>query len=132
MTNPLTSPTKSLTDQQKVFKEAMLGPAAGDPVVAGELAGYAPGYCYSAARLIKDELIDAAKDILVLYGIKAAFTLANALDSDSIDAQTKIKLKAAQEVLDRIGIHKAEATGIDLTGANTIILFPAKEEIKNG
>ena len=130
--NPLTSKTKSLTDQQKSFISAMLGPAQGDPVVAGEIAGYARGYCFSAAKVLKDELIEAAKDVLALHGVKAAFALTDALDSDKIKSETKIKLAAAREILDRVGVHKNDGSNINMEAGSTLFLSPEKRKLEDG
>jgi len=129
MRNPLVDTSKNKpTEQQKVFIDAMLGEARGDPRTAAAIANYKPSYAYEVVEKVKDELIEGAKRILALYGIKAAYSLTEALNDDDITPQTKIKLRAAEQILDRIGVHKNEQAGVSLNDSNAIILFPAKND----
>ena len=90
------------------------------------MVGLGDKYCYEMVRIIKDELIDGAKDVLALHGIKAAYALSDALDDSTITPDAKIKLMAAKEVLDRVGIYKAD-TVVDLSGMSAVIVLPAKD-----
>ena len=60
---------------------------------------------------------------------KAAMKLVQVMDSDSPTPQANIKLQAAQTILDRIGLGKADKLDVSHKVEGGIFLLPAKEEV---
>ena len=60
---------------------------------------------------------------------KAAMKLVHVLDSDQPLPQANIKLQAAQTILDRVGLAKADRLDVNHKVEGGIFLLPAKEEV---
>ena len=124
-------PVKSLTSQQLAFLNALATDAKGNVKIAAELAGYSPTTrMVDIVTPLKDHIINIIKDILVQSGPQAAFGLVDAIINPSIPG-TQHRIKAATEILDRIGVVKPENTG-DNVNKPAIFILPPKgiNEIK--
>jgi len=102
---PTKKETRELTEQQENFLTALFGEAHGSPKKAGEIAGYA------------------------LNSAKAVKGLVDALDEDGKTPGVNIRMEAAKQILDRVGLVKKDK--IDITGqvAHGIFILPAKDGI---
>jgi hypothetical protein len=117
--------TKSLTSQQLAFLDALVGPAKGNMKKAAELAGYSPKTrMVDIVTPLKDHIINAIKDILVSNGPTAAFGLVDAI-IDPSQVGTQHRIKAATEILDRIGVVKPEV-GNENVNKPAIFILPPK------
>lgn len=124
-------PAKSLTSQQLAFLNALSGDAKGNVKQAAEIAGYSPKTrMVDIVTPLKDHIINVIKDILVQSGPSAAFGLVDAIIDPSIPG-TQHRIKAATEILDRIGVVKPENSG-DAVNKPAIFILPPKgvNEIK--
>lgn len=124
-------PSKSLTSQQLTFLDALSGDAKGNLKLAAELAGYSPKTrMVDIVAPLKDHIINVIKDILIQNGPNAAFGIVNAIIDPTVPG-TQHRIKAATELLDRIGVVKPEAT-TDATNKPAIFILPPKgvNEIK--
>ena len=99
---------KELTSQQKTFINFLFGEAQGNPKKAGELAGYAPSSYPKVIKALKDEILEKAEYSLALHSAKAVKGLIDALDEDGMTPAANIRLEAARQILDRVGIVKKE------------------------
>jgi hypothetical protein len=70
-----------------------------------------------------------ASNILAQSAPKAAMKLVQVMESDSPMPQANIKLQAAQTILDRIGLGKADKLDVSHKVEGGIFLLPAKEEV---
>ena len=70
-----------------------------------------------------------ASSILAHSAPKAAMKLVHVLDSDQPLPQANIKLQAAQTILDRVGLAKADRLDVNHKVEGGIFLLPAKEEV---
>ena len=116
--------SKQLSEQQEIFLEALFGEAQGIPLKAKRIAGYSDSY--PASRIVealKDEIVERTKQYLAGNGPKAAIKLVGVLDDPSRLGNDQI-LKAAKEVLDRIGVNKD--TMINIGDTNGIFILPSK------
>ena len=111
---------RELTDKQKVFLDNL--------VING-------GNIVEAVkeRSLKQEIIDHTRNHLVSSSMKAANRISEALDADGSipSSQMDTRLKAANDILDRIGVSKrqeVEHTGEVMHG---IVLLPAKKPMKD-
>lgn len=119
---------KQLTENQKVFLLALVGDARGDFRTAMKIAGYSDNT--SVAELVKSlrtEIRDAAKDALAMASIKAAFAHENVLMDPNMPGAGNV-LKAAQSILDRVGV-KDEDVGSNLPDGAVLILPEKKVTI---
>ena len=118
---------KELTTKQQSFLDYLVE-TGGDPKKAAELAGYAPNSYWQVVKALKHEIVEMASNILAHSAPKAAMKLVHVLDSDQPMPQANIKLQAAQTILDRVGLAKADRLDVNHKVEGGIFLLPAKEE----
>jgi hypothetical protein len=127
--NYLTNKTKKkeLTEMQQAFLNKVVE-TGGDLKVAAELAGY-QGNHYQVINSVKNELVDLAQDLLAHNAPKAALKMVEVLSSDRPVPQANVKLQAAQQILDRVGLAKTEKLSVDHTVQGGIFILPTKETV---
>ena len=118
---------KELTAQQKTFINVLFGEAEGNPKKAGEIAGYAPSSYPMVIKALKDEIIERAEYSLALHSAKAVKGLVDALDEDGKTPGVNIRMEAAKQILDRVGLVKKEKIDINAKVAHGIFVLPAKD-----
>ena len=121
---------KSLTDTQEKFLDALFGEAQGNPKKAGELAGYSDHSYPKVLRNLKQEIVSRAENYLAIHSAKAATKMVNMLDEDGTTPHANIRLEAAKQILDRIGIVKKDQLDITMKAVHGIFILPAKEKPK--
>tara|TARA_R110000744_G_scaffold90255_1_gene175270 strand:+ start:132 stop:539 length:408 start_codon:yes stop_codon:yes gene_type:complete len=127
--NYLTNKTKKkeLTEMQQAFLNKVVE-TGGDLKVAAELAGY-QGNHYQVINSVKNELVDLAQDLLAYNAPKAALKMVEVLSSERPVPQANVKLQAAQQILDRVGLAKTEKLSVDHTVQGGIFILPTKEAV---
>ena len=118
---------KSLTNTQEKFLNALFGEAKGDPKKAGELAGYSSHSYPKVLRNLKQEIVSRAENYLAVHSARAATKMVNMLDEDGTTPHANIRLEAAKQILDRIGIVKKDQLDINMKAVHGIFILPAKE-----
>jgi len=119
--------SKELSDKQKTFLSTLFGEAQGDPKAAAELAGYSPTSYPKVVQGLKDEILERAESVLAAHSPKAAISMANAIDDDGSIPGANIRMEAAKQVLDRVGLVKKEKIDINAKIAHGIFILPPKE-----
>jgi|TARA_R100000656_G_scaffold32873_1_gene28334 hypothetical protein len=122
-----TQKVKELTDQQKSFLTALFGNAKGNPKKAGEMAGYSEHSYPKVIRALKDEIIQRAEEVMASYSPKATMGLVNALDEDGSTPNASIRVEAAKQILDRVGLTKKEKVDINVKSVSGIFILPPKD-----
>jgi len=114
-----------LTEQQQKLMEVLFNEAAGDPVKARKLAGYADA---SSTKLImtalKEEVIEATQLFMAMNAPRAAMAVISGID-DPTELGIKEKLSAAKDLLDRSGVVKTEKLEVQTSGG--IMILPPKD-----
>ena len=121
---------RSLTDTQEKFLDVLFGEAKGNLKKAGELAGYSDHSYPKVVRNLKQEIISRAENYLATHSAKAATKMVDMLDEDGTTPHANIRLEAAKQILDRIGIAKKDQLDINMKALHGIFILPAKEELK--
>ena len=98
------TPKRSLTDSQEKFLDVLFGEAKGNLKKAGELAGYSEHSYPKVVRNLKQEILSRAENYLATHSAKAATKMVDMLDEDGTTPHANIRLEAAKQILDRIGI----------------------------
>jgi|TARA_R110000822_G_scaffold3428_1_gene15118 hypothetical protein len=119
---------KSLTATQEKFLDALFGEAQGSPRRAGELAGYSEHSYPKVLRNLKDEIVKRAENYLAIHSAKAATKMVNMLDEDGTTPHASIRMEAAKQILDRIGIVKKDQLDVNMNLKHGLFILPAKEE----
>ena len=126
----LKTPKKNLTDSQEKFLDALFGEAKGNPKKAGELAGYSEHSYPKVLRNLKNEIVSRAETYLATHSAKAATKMVDMLDEDGTTPQASIRMEAAKQILDRIGIAKKEKLDVNVKALHGLFILPPKDEIK--
>ena len=124
---PVKKQNKELTTQQKTFIDLLFGEANGNPKKAGELAGYSEHSYPKVIKSLKDEIIERAEYSLALHSAKAVKGLVDALDEDGMTPGANIRMEAAKQILDRVGLVKREKVDINAQVAHGIFILPPKD-----
>ena len=124
------TPKRSLTDSQEKFLDVLFGEAKGNLKKAGELAGYSEHSYPKVVRNLKQEILSRAENYLATHSAKAATKMVDMLDEDGTTPHANIRLEAAKQILDRIGIAKKEKLDVNLKAVQGLFILPAKDLIK--
>jgi len=120
---------KSLTNTQEKFLDALFGEARGNLKKAGELAGYSEHSYPKVVRNLKQEIISRAENYLATHSAKAATKMVDMLDEDGTTPHASIRMEAAKQILDRIGIVRKDQIDINMKSLHGIFILPAKDDI---
>tara|TARA_R100000789_G_scaffold58413_1_gene56353 strand:- start:628 stop:1050 length:423 start_codon:yes stop_codon:yes gene_type:complete len=120
---------RSLTNTQEKFLDVLFGEAKGNPKKAGELAGYSEHSYPKVVRNLKQEIISRAENYLATHSAKAATKMVDMLDEDGTTPHANIRLEAAKQILDRIGIAKKDQLDINMKALHGIFILPAKDKL---
>jgi hypothetical protein len=126
----LKTQNKNLTDTQEKFLDALFGEAQGNPRRAGELAGYSEHSYPKVLRNLKDEIVKRAENYLAIHSAKAATKMVNMLDEDGTTPHASIRMEAAKQILDRIGLVKKDQLDVNMNVKHGIFILPAKDEVE--
>ena len=118
-----------LTDTQEKFLDVLFGEAKGNLKKAGELAGYSDHSYPKVVRNLKQEIISRAENYLATHSAKAATKMVDMLDEDGTTPHANIRLEAAKQILDRIGIAKKDQLDINMKALHGIFILPAKDKL---
>ena len=124
---PTKKEVKELTEQQQSFINALFGEALGNPKKAGEIAGYAPSSYPKVVKALKDEILERAEYSLALNSAKAVKGLVDALDEDGKTPGVNIRMEAAKQILDRVGLVKKDKIDINAQVGHGIFILPPKD-----
>ena len=122
---PSDNKSVDLTDKQKDFLDALFGEANGDPKIAGEIAGYAD--YHQPLKSLKDEIIDRAEKLLAAFAPRASMGMINALQEDGSTPGASIRMEAAKQILDRVGLSKREKIDVNAKVAHGVFILPPKQ-----
>ena len=121
---------RSLTASQEKFLDALFGEAKGIPKKAGELAGYSEHSYPKVLRNLRSEIVSRAENYLATHSAQAATKMVDMLEEDGSTPHAAIRLEAAKQILDRIGIAKKEKIDISMKAIHGLFVLPAKDKIK--
>ena len=122
------SNNKELTTKQQTFLDSLVT-CNGDTKLAGEVAGYAPTSLNSVVKSLKTEILDLATNILAQSAPKAALKLVHIMDSAEPIPQANMRIQAAQQILDRVGLGKTERLDVNVNSGGGLFVIPAKKEV---
>jgi len=128
-TTIIPSQKKSLTESQEKFLDALFGEAQGNPRIAGELAGYSDHSYPKVLRNLKTEIVSRAENYLAVHSAKAATKMVQMLDEDGTTPHASIRMEAAKQILDRIGVVKKDQLDVNVNLKHGMFILPAKDKV---
>ena len=78
----------------------------GNNAAALRVAGYCETTGKAVMNSLADEIVERAKNMLAANSVKAAAGLVNALDDDGTIPRAEQRIKAAESILNRVGVGK--------------------------
>jgi hypothetical protein len=99
----------------------------GNITAAAEAAEMGRPNAGNVVQRYKDYILDKVEGELLLTSIKAARVMGDTLTDDGSTPGGKLRLDAAQQVLDRIGVSKRERVDIKVEATNGLFILPRKD-----
>jgi hypothetical protein len=119
---------KQLTERQKAFLDALFDTAKGDVKKAMNIAGYSPTTPVSTIlESLREEIIELSRNMLAMNAPRAALALAGVL-SEPEAIGNKEKMRAAEQILDRVGVVKTEKIDVSTSDTGVLFILPSKRE----
>ena len=119
---------RQLTPQQNQFLE-LLFENAGQVTAAAVDAGYSRGSAAWLKASLADEIIERTKTILATNAMKAANRVISTIDNPAPERGDELRLKAAESLLNRVGVAKQEQINHNVTAIHGVVLLPPKKEV---
>lgn len=119
----------NFSSQQELFMEYLFNDPScmNDTKLAADKAGYSSQSHSRLVREVKDEILKRAQTELAMKAPKAVSRLVETLDEDGSIPKAETRLKAAQDVLDRVGIAKKQQVEIDTGNSSPLFFISSKE-----
>jgi len=119
---------RQLTPQQNQFLE-LLFENGGQVTAAAVDAGYSRGSAAWLKASLADEIIERTKTILATNAMKAANRVISTIDNPAPERGDELRLKAAESLLNRVGVAKQEQINHNVTAVHGVVLLPPKKEV---
>ena len=116
---------KEVTEKQKKFLDALFV-NRGNISAACEEAGYSPSSRTWLVKALADEIVDISKRELAVNSATAVSRVVESMNDDGLNPRQELRLKAAQTLLDRVGLGKIEKQEHDVKALHGIVLMPSK------
>ena len=119
---------KELSPQQDKFLE-LLFENGGQVTAAAVDAGYSRGSAAWLKSTLADEIVERTKAVLAPNALKAANRLVDTIDNPAPERGDDLRLKAAESLLNRVGVAKQEQINHNVTAVHGVVLLPPKKEV---
>ena len=119
---------RQLTPQQDRFLE-ILFENGGQVTAAAVDAGDSRGSAAWLKSTLADEIIERTKTILATNAMKAANRVISTIDNPAPERGDDLRLKAAESLLNRVGVAKQEQVNHNVTAIHGVVLLPPKKEV---
>jgi len=119
---------RQLTEQQSLFLE-ILFENGGNITAAATDAGYSVGSASWLRKTLADEIVERTKDVLSMNAFKAANRLVATIDNPAPERGDDLRLKAAESLLNRVGVKQTEKINHNETAVHVEARLPPKKEV---
>ena len=116
---------RELTEMQSAYLDALMD-NGGNNAAALRVAGYSETTGKAVMNSLADEIVNRAKNMLAANSVKAAAGLVAALDDDGTTPRAEQRIKAAESILNRVGVGKHDKVEHNATVLHGVVLLPAK------
>jgi phage terminase small subunit len=117
----------ALSEKQEQFLD-LLFENGGNVRQAAELAGYSSGSVAWLKDRLADEIIERTKTMLASHSLQAANKLASLVTAIDIERGDDLRMRAAESILNRVGIAKQETMNHNVQAIHGVVLLPPKKE----
>ena len=119
---------RELTEQQQLLL-GNLFENGGNTTQAALDAGYTSGSVAWLKRSLADEIIERTKDVLSVNALKAANRLVSTIDNLVPERGDDLRLRAAESLLNRVGVAKQETMNHNVQAIHGVVLLPPKKDV---
>lgn len=119
---------RELTDQQSRFL-SLLFENGGNVRQAALDAGYSSGSVAWLKHSLAEEIVDRTKSLLATNALKAATRLVNTIDNPVPERGDELRFRAAESLLNRVGVAKQETLNHNVQAIHGVVLLPPKKEV---
>ena len=123
-----TKKEREITPQQEQFLENLFE-NGGNVTDAAVKAGYAKGSVTWLRNSLADEIIRRTQNVLSMNAFKAATRLVSTIDNPVPERGDDLRFRAAESLLNRVGLGKQETTNVNVQAVHGIVLLPPKKEV---
>ena len=102
----------------------------GNVTAAMSVAGYKPNSRQWLVRSVKDEILNRTEHLLALNSARAAQRIISTIDDDGTEPRAEIKLKAAESLLNRVGLGRKDTVQHNVTALHGVVLLPTKKPVQ--
>mgnify|MGYP003132723271 CR=1 FL=1 len=95
---------------------------------AAEEVDYSVSWGYSLGTKYKEYILDGVQGLIYLSAVKAGNVVVATMDADGKQAEGKLRLEAAKDVLDRAGLAKQERLKLEIEEHRGVFVLPAKAD----
>jgi len=117
---------RELTDQQQQFL-SLLFENGGNVTAAALDAGYSRGSVGWLKQSLAEEIVDRTKSLLATNALKAATRLINTIDNPLPERGDDLRFRAAESLLNRVGVAKQETLNHNIQAIHGVVLLPPKD-----
>jgi phage terminase small subunit len=122
---------RQLTDQQQQFL-SLLFENGGNVTAAALDAGYSRGSVGWLKDTLAEEIVDRTKSLLATNALKAATRLVNTIDNPLPERGDELRFRAAESLLNRVGLAKQETINHNVQAVHGVVLLPPKNNDDDG
>ncbi len=123
---PQQKKTRQLTDQQQQFL-SILFENGGNVTAAALDAGYSRGSVAWLKDTLSDEIVERTKSLLATNALRAATRLVNTIDNPLPERGDELRFRAAESLLNRVGLAKQETINHNVQAVHGVVLLPPKD-----
>ena len=125
---PQTNNSREISPQPEQFLSNLFE-NGGNVTDAALSAGYSKGSVTWLKTSLADEIINRTKNILSINAFKAATRLVSTIDNPVPERGDDLRFRAAESLLNRVGLGKQETTNVNVQAVHGIVLLPPKKEV---
>ena len=125
---PQNNAKQPLNEKQEAFLDELFE-NGGNMKAAAVKAGYAEGSSVWLKQRLADEIIERSKHMLAGHAVKAVNRLVTTIDDDGSEPRAEVRLRAAEALLNRVGLGKQETVNHNVQAVHGVVLLPPKKEI---
>jgi len=118
----------ALTEKQEAFLDVLFE-NGGNLSAAAEAVGYSKGSTAWLKDKLADEIVERTRTMLAGHSLRAANKIVSLVDSHDIERADELRMKAAEAILNRVGLGKQETMNHNVQAIHGVVLLPPKKEV---
>lgn len=119
---------KALSEKQEAFLTALFE-NNGNFNKAAEVAGYSLGSVTWLRDRLSEEIVERTRAVLAGHSLRAANKMVELVDTPVVERGDDLKLRAAEAILNRVGLGKQETMNHNVQAVHGVVLLPPKKEV---